>query len=52
MAKAEGRACSCMITRIQPYQAGCKDTTKNYKTIKELKVLLFVNLKFKQTKHV
>ena len=33
----EGRACSCMITRIQRKQAKCKDTTNYLKKLKNVR---------------
>ena len=44
----EGRACSCMITRIQRKQAKCKDTTKYSEKIKECSILLFEKQNIKQ----
>ncbi len=44
----EGRACSCMKTRIQHKQANCKDTTKYSEKIKECSILLFEKQNIKQ----
>lgn len=44
----EGRACSCMKTRIQRKQANCKDTTKYSEKIKECSILLFEKQNIKQ----